>query len=336
MTICVAFSERAASSERLADVARRRPRGSVPPSSSTSSRCSSSSSADGAARPSCGTTWTATRSPFDALRDPRGAADEPLAVGRAGERDEDALARLPGLLDPVPLAVLGEALVDPVGEPEQRELAQRGEVARPEVVGERGVDPLGRVDVAAREPVAERLAASGRRAAISSARRTTSSGIVSRCLTPVICSTTSLSDSRCWMLSVEMTLMPASSSSSTSCQRFSLREPGTFVCASSSTSATCGRRASTASTSISSNVAPRYSIALARDDLEVADLLGRLARGRASRRSRRRRPRRTRAGAGPRSASRTSCRRRPRRRGRCGASLAPCAKGYACRRRARG
>ena len=58
-----------------------------------------------------------------------------------------------------------------------------------------------------------------------------------------------------------MTVIPASSSSSTSCQRFSLREPGTFVCASSSTSATSGLRASTASTSISSNVAPRYSMA---------------------------------------------------------------------------
>ena len=68
--------------------------------------------------------------------------------------------------------------------------------------------------------------------------------------------------------------MPASSSSSTSCQRFSLREPGTFVCASSSTSATAGRRASTASRSISSNVVPRYSSASPRDDLEVADLLG--------------------------------------------------------------
>ena len=77
------------------------------------------------------------------------------------------------------------------------------------------------------------------------------------------------------MFSVEMTLMPASSSSSTSCQRFSLREPGTLVCASSSTSATSGRRASTASTSISSKLVPRYSIAAARHDLEVADLLRR-------------------------------------------------------------
>ena len=62
------------------------------------------------------------------------------------------------------------------------------------------------------------------------------------------------------MFSVEMTSMPASRTSSTSCQRFSLREPGTLVCASSSMSTTWGRRAMTASTSISSNVEPRYSI----------------------------------------------------------------------------
>ena len=62
------------------------------------------------------------------------------------------------------------------------------------------------------------------------------------------------------MFSVEMTVIPASSSSSTSCQRFSFRDPGTFVCASSSTSATSGLRARIASTSISSNVVPRYSI----------------------------------------------------------------------------
>ncbi len=55
----------------------------------------------------------------------------------------------------------------------------------------------------------------------------------------------------CWTLTVVMTSMPASSSSSTSCQRFSLREPGAFVWASSSTSASCGRRARTASRSIS-------------------------------------------------------------------------------------
>ena len=49
------------------------------------------------------------------------------------------------------------ALVDPVGNPEQRELPQRAEVAGAEVVAERGVDPLGRVDVAVRHPAADRL-----------------------------------------------------------------------------------------------------------------------------------------------------------------------------------
>ena len=52
-------------------------------------------------------------------------------------------------------AILGEAFVDTVGEPGKRELAQCGEVARAEVVCERGVDPLRRVHVAAGEPVAE-------------------------------------------------------------------------------------------------------------------------------------------------------------------------------------
>ena len=55
------------------------------------------------------------------------------------------------------------------------------------------------------------------------------------------------------MLTVEMTSMPASSSSNTSWYRFSFRLPGTLVCASSSTNATFGCRASAASTSISSN-----------------------------------------------------------------------------------
>ena len=41
-------------------------------------------------------------------------------------------------------------------------------------------------------------------------------------------------------MTVVITSMPAPSSSSTSCHRFSWREPGTLVCASSSTSATCG------------------------------------------------------------------------------------------------
>ena len=80
-----------------------------------------------------------------------------VAAGRAGDRDDDPLAGLPRPVDAVGLAVLLERLVDPVGDPQQRELAQRAEVARPEVVGERGVDLLGRVDVAVRHAPAERL-----------------------------------------------------------------------------------------------------------------------------------------------------------------------------------
>ena len=54
-------------------------------------------------------------------------------------------------------AVPVQALLDPVGDPEQRQLAQRGEVALPEVVAQRGVDPFGRVDVPVRHPPAQRL-----------------------------------------------------------------------------------------------------------------------------------------------------------------------------------
>ena len=55
------------------------------------------------------------------------------------------------------LAVLLEADVDLVGDPQQRQLAQRAEVAGPEVVGERGVDLVGRVDVAVGHAPAQRL-----------------------------------------------------------------------------------------------------------------------------------------------------------------------------------
>ena len=71
---------------------------------------------------------------------PGGAADERAALGAAGEADDDALAGLPGGADVVLAAVLLEVLVDPVGDPEQGQLAQRGEVAGAEVVGQGRVD----------------------------------------------------------------------------------------------------------------------------------------------------------------------------------------------------
>lgn len=93
-----------------------------------------------------------------------------------------------------------------------------------------------------------------------SAERSTLSGTVSRCSLFVMDRTTSFSDSICCTLMVVMTSMPASSRSTTSCQRFSCVHPGMFVWASSSTRATCGRRAMTANRSISLNHMPRYFI----------------------------------------------------------------------------
>jgi len=90
-------------------------------------------------------------------RDPGGAPDQRLALGAAGERDDHPLPRLPGVVDAVRRAVPLQALVDLVGQPEQRELAQRVQVPGPEVVAERGVDLLRRVDVPVRHPAPQRL-----------------------------------------------------------------------------------------------------------------------------------------------------------------------------------
>ena len=60
-------------------------------------------------------------------------------------------------VDVVVGAVAVELVVDLVGQPQQGQLAQRGEVADPEVVAERGVDLLRLVDVAVRHPAAQRL-----------------------------------------------------------------------------------------------------------------------------------------------------------------------------------
>ena len=92
-----------------------------------------------------------------ALGQPGAAPDQRLALGAAGDRDDDPLLGRPRLLDPVRAAVVVELVVDPVGQPQQRQLAQRGEVADPEVRRERGVDVLGLVDVAVRHPPAQRV-----------------------------------------------------------------------------------------------------------------------------------------------------------------------------------
>ena len=60
---------------------------------------------------------------------------------------------------------------------------------------------------------------------------------------PVIVATASETLSRCWTFIVVTTWMPASRMTSTSSQRLSRADPGTFVWASSSTRATVGFRA---------------------------------------------------------------------------------------------
>ena len=161
---------------------------------------------------------------------------------------------------------------------------------------------------------------------MSSASSKTRSGSVSRWRTPVICATRSLRLSRCCTLTVVQTLMPASSSSSTSCQRLGWRGAGSpptrLECASSSTSRIVGRRASA-----------RIQVELLAHDAAVARpaaaaaapalrAAARSRRGRAARRSRRPRRCRRRARCAPPRASRRSCRRPPMRRRKSAAARA--------------
>ena len=92
-----------------------------------------------------------------AVGDPGGAADDRLALGAAGEGDHHPFAGFPDAVDAVVGPVVAQSLVHPAGHPEQGEFAQGGQVADPEVVGERGVHLLGLVDVAVGHPPAQRL-----------------------------------------------------------------------------------------------------------------------------------------------------------------------------------
>ena len=61
--------------------------------------------------------------PVEALRHACRAPHEPVAVRGPGEGDEHPLARLPRRGDAVAHAVLRQALLDPVGDPEESQLA---------------------------------------------------------------------------------------------------------------------------------------------------------------------------------------------------------------------
>jgi hypothetical protein len=93
-------------------------------------------------------------------RDPRGPPHQRGPLGPAREGHDDPFAGGPRRLDPLLGPVAFQPLVDPVGQPEQRELAQRGEVPRAEVVRPRRVDPGRGVDVAVRERAGPRRAGS--------------------------------------------------------------------------------------------------------------------------------------------------------------------------------
>ena len=112
------------------------------------------------------------------------------------------------LRDRLLAAVALQGDVDLVGDPQQRELAQRDEVARcgSSARARRRSSPAGRC---CRAPCAG-AGPSGvmSTSSIWSAARTTASGIVSRWRTPVMRSTTSLSDSRCCTLTVVMHVDP--------------------------------------------------------------------------------------------------------------------------------
>lgn len=89
--------------------------------------------------------------------DPGTAAQQGLALRPAGQGDHHAFPRGPVLGDAVLGPVALQPGVDLVGQPEQRQFAQRPQVAHPEVVGQGGVHLLGTVDVAVRHPAAQRL-----------------------------------------------------------------------------------------------------------------------------------------------------------------------------------
>ena len=89
--------------------------------------------------------------------DPGAAPDECVALGAGGQGDHHAFPCLPHVVDGVLGPVPPKAFVDPVGQPQQGQLAQRGEVADAEIAPHRGVDLLGRVDVAVGQAAAQRL-----------------------------------------------------------------------------------------------------------------------------------------------------------------------------------
>ena len=89
--------------------------------------------------------------------DAAGAAHQGLRLHPTGHGDDHPLPGLPGVGDLVLGPVLGQRGVDMVGQPQQRKLAQRREVARAKVVAQCRVDLFRCVDVSVRHSALQRL-----------------------------------------------------------------------------------------------------------------------------------------------------------------------------------
>ena len=211
---------------------------------------------------------------LDPARHACGTTDQDVAAGCARERDHDTLARLPRASRCRGLR--GTAGGSP--RPCRRPTAARSRAARPGCRGgssSRATCRCARADRCCRAPSADAAPrASCRRARPARRHATISSGIVSCCLTPVMRSTTSLTDSRCWMFTVEMTSIPASRSSLDVLPALLVpRARDVAVRELVDQHHRSGFRARTASTSISVNSATAVVDRPARYHLEVADLL---------------------------------------------------------------
>ena len=87
------------------------------------------------------------------VRQPLGVAHEPGRARVFADADQDALARGPGTGDGVGLHVGEQLLVDPLGGAPQRQFAQRGQVARREIMLQRALGLLGDIDLALLQPL---------------------------------------------------------------------------------------------------------------------------------------------------------------------------------------
>ena len=133
-----------------------------PPSSSRRRRCSAIADSPTAVRPvgepGVGDHVHADEVALGPLGDACGPADQVVVPAGAPARATTTRSRVShGARDPVALAVVLQRVVDAVGDPQQRQLAQRRQVAGAEVVAERGVDLVGGVDVAVGQPSTQRL-----------------------------------------------------------------------------------------------------------------------------------------------------------------------------------